>query len=606
MERKKENEASLQLRLPERKPGRREDALTDPQQTESWIHRLPLVNIGETARLVYQRVAQSNRLEMLPDQRLQIAELLTPSIEYVGRNLKRHYFDVSFPLPERQRKIAHLVRELFAELATAYKIVVADIVNLRGRRTDKKLLATAIQRAIGFQTQAFYQATLVYEAFEGSFWSDIHLLYALAEDRGIEKTAIKDSVHGGVKARVVDLYKQALLFSITSPFNHRQEEIERLYDHLEQWSRLVRVEAPGPASDHAGLFVDRLSSTEGPLHIDLQTKELSGRCRLVDVKGVLEWVQHQLKTMKPEESRRLPLGRRGLSRHTLEQLVDSLHSAAKRQFTRTRLNFELSTVIGLKSLHLALATTPDGPGAAGGGNSAERRYIPEDWLSGSVDNAALYAMNAEKAEAAKGDAKRGAKISRAAFRSDDAPSWAAQRFDEGAVRNIACKTVNESTGGYCIQWPAAYGHLVKVGELIGIQSPTDPKQYAAGVIRWIRNQEDGLQVGIETIARASRAALVRRANQEAGVERTEAGVILQGIHPAEDPASLVVPPYLFGVDETVWVASEHGEHAAELTELIEQTGAFCRFGFAYDEAGESDVLLDDEHAREFDGIWSTL
>ena len=221
--------------------------------------------------------------------------------------------------------------------------------------------------------------------------------------------------------------------------------------------------------------------------------------------------------------------------------MDSLHSAAKRQFTRTRLNFELSTVLGLKSLHIALAATPDGPGDPGVGNSAERRDIPEDWLSGPANNAALYAMNAEKVEAAKGGTGRGPNISRAAFRSDDAPSWAAQRFDESAVRNIACKTVNESTGGYCIQWPAAYGHLVKVGELVGIQSPTDPKQYAAGVVRWIRNEADGLQVGIETIARGSRAALVRRANQEHGIERTEAGVILQAYTRPRTPRAWSFP-----------------------------------------------------------------
>ena len=611
MDNKRELDKTLRLRIHERKPAKRESTLADTQVTRDWVERLPLVNVGETARQVFKRLNEANQINMPPSQRVEIAESLATPVDYIAANLKRHYFNVSFPLPDKQRKIAHLVRELYADLATAYKTVVTDIVTGRATRVDKKLLGAAIQRAIKYLLLEYYQATLIYEPIGEGLWSDIHQLYALAEEHRIENTPVKNGDLEGRKSRVSDLYKEILLFSISSPFNHRQEEIERIYEHLHAWSALAQIELPNPAQNRAGLFVDRLALDEGPLHIDLQTKDLSGRCRVIRVKGVVDWIQRELDTMHPEDARRLRPGRREMSRHTLEQLLDSLSSAAKRRYTRTRLNFELQTVLGLGNLHALLSVAP----GSLDGEVEDQRDIPSDWLSGPVDNKALYAMSDQKlGSGSEGrhspkPATRPARISRAAFSSDGAPSWAARRLAGADIETLSCSTINESTGGYCVQWPDPYRHLLRIGELVGIQSPSDPKQFGAGVIRWIKNEsEEGLQIGIQTIARSSRAVLLQPAEtaEEAGKTKTETGVILQGLHAAEDPPTLVLPPYSFGVGDTVWVASEHGEHLAKLVELIEQTGAFSRFRFEYLEVEADEEEFDVEAAREFDGIWSMI
>ena len=612
MESKSELDKTLGLRIHERKPAKRESTLADTHATREWAQRLPLVNVGETSRQVFKRLTESNQTAMPPSQRIEIVEHMVAPIDYIATNLKRHYFDVSFPLPDKQRKIAHLVRELYAGLATAYKTVIADMAATGISRADKKLLATAIQRAIKYLLLEFYQATLVYEPIGAGLWSDVHQLYALAEERGIENTPIKNGDLEGRKSRVTDLYKEILLFSITSPFNHRQEEIERIHEHLHAWSALAQIETPNPAQSRNGLFVDRLSLDEGPLHIDLQTKDLSGRCRVLRVQGVLDWIQRELGTMRAEDTRRLQPGRREMSRQTLEQLLDAMSSAVKRRYTRTRLNFELQTILGLGNLHALLSQAPDSLDAPGG--AGNQHDMASDWLSGRVDSETLYAMSDQKLGSGSG-ARRSKRpgmstgISRTAVRSDGAPSWAAPRVIGSDIETLGCSTINESTGGYCLQWPGAYRHLIRIGELVGVQSPSDPRQFGAGVIRWIKNEsEEGLQIGLQTVGRSATAVLVQPAEaaEEPGKTKTAAGVILQGLHAAEDPPTLIVPPYSFGSGDTVWIASEHGEHLAKLVELIEQTGAFSRFRFEYVEVESEEDEFDFEAAREFDGIWSMI
>lgn len=603
----------LKLRLPERTTPPKDAPHLDPRNTEIWINELPIANIGETSHRLFRHLTNLNRLDIAPGKRIRMAEHLTAPIDYVADNLRKHYVGVSFPLPERQHKVALLVRRLYSELADAYKIIVSDIATGRTRKIDKNLLSTAIQRAIKYQIQVLYQSTLVYEPVDKGLWLDIHSVYAFAEEQGIERRAVKNGDFEHRKSCVNDLYKQAMLFSITSPFNRRQEEIEHIFRRLHEWSSLVGVRRPdtNEVVSDGGLFVDRLSLDKGPLHLDLQTKSLSPRCRIVDVTAVIDRLKEELEDRAPEDNQRLHPGQQQISRHSLQQLIDVMQSATKRRFTRTHLNFDLNTVLGLRNLHAILSIQPDTPHATTDDGSKKPPEIRREWLNDPVNSAALFAMHAENLELNGEEEgatkrKRVRKISKANYRGDDAPTWTARKTRTPMAEIVNCRTRDESSGGYCIEWPDAYRHLLKIGEMIGIQAPGDLRKFGVGVVRWIKNEPDtGMQIGIETISRDSNAALVQKAESEADTTRPEAGIIVPGIQPADDPATLLLPPYIFGIGEPIWIASEHGEHLARLTGLVEQTGAFSRFNFEYNEIEKDDSDFEDP-GEGFDGIWSMI
>jgi hypothetical protein len=91
-------QGQIELHLAERsKPGK-ESFNYRSSFTEHWVSELPVGNIGETAKRLFNALQEVNRLDISWKDRLNFLELLREPISYVQNSLVRHYTGMSFPL----------------------------------------------------------------------------------------------------------------------------------------------------------------------------------------------------------------------------------------------------------------------------------------------------------------------------------------------------------------------------------------------------------------------------------------------------------------------------------------------------------------------------
>ncbi|OOZ35163.1 hypothetical protein [Solemya velesiana gill symbiont] len=600
---------NIGLITPERKEAKG-SFLTKPDEVKSWVSNLPITNIGETSRQVFKTLVKFNRIEMPGATRLKVAEMFRQPADYLTANLRKYYFDVVFPLAAKNRKIAVLNRELFSELAIAYKIFLETAAN---QRRDQKLIVIAIHRAMRNLYQVIYQSAVIYDPHPEDTWREIHRLYALSEQSNFQDLPVKDNDENQTPSTISKLYREILLFSISAPHRIRQREIEQVYKLLPEWSEYISLEMPEGLTDRKNLFITHLWSDTPPSHIGLHDKEPSQRCRQFDTTALIEMLQESFSEIEDTESaKESHLGQQvslGLARH----LLVSFTEAPQREFVRTRLNFELKVAVGINAIH-ALLSVPDVIEQP----ESEEREQPStassstDWLEEThhVGNPeykdAFFTLTGQEFTLSDeqvpllSETPSPQPIAES-HHLNDSPAWMSHQ--EELPNIFTCTTINESAGGYCINWTGGDTPHIKIGEVIGVQSASNRKLFSIGVSRWMRNTPgNGMQLGVAMMAPSSAPAYVRIKGSD---HSRECGLLLPELKASELPASLILATLPFRVGHVLLLDEGMGEQEVRLTRLLDSSGAFARFQFVYLEDKEAKSEEQTEES-DFDNIWSML
>ena len=603
---------TLGLKIPERTAAPAGSFLLNPKEVSAWVGSLPMANVGETSRQVFKTIVEFNRLDIPNLSRIKIAELFRSPIQYISGNLHKYYFDAPFPLSAKNRKIAVLNRELYTELALAYKVFIETMISGRAGKFDRKLLIIAIHRVMRFLSMVIYQSVIVYDPIPATVWKEIHRLYAYAEQNNIQDLPVKDGTNDNAANTIADLYKQILLFSISAPYRMRQREIEQIMGSLQSWGSLANLEAAEVSSLTPYQFVTRLASDSPPMHNALETKELSNRCRILNTQPLVQSLRESFDKL-PTESGGSEVTKENLqlSKHLLRQLIQVFSSAPKREFVRTKLNFELKIATGITAIH-SLLTIGKEPEETGVEQQPDNDL---DWVeqpTGNILNRQLYTVTEQKLTLDGYDESIqetiiASSVGYPGLGQSSAPTWASNQVEQ-QVETFACKTINESAGGYCINWQGLNAPKIKIGEVIGIQSATNKNQFGIGISRWLRNiPGHGLQLGMQMISPSSTAVQIRHLDDNDLSSNSQKGLLLPELKSSEQPASLILPTLPFKVGDLIMVIDGNGERKAKLTRLLETTGAFTQFQFTY-----LSVRAIDEDSQQsttnpdFDNIWSML
>ena len=78
----------------------------DIEAVEAWIANLPLANVDETCRLVFNFLVELNTKELPLQQRFKVLELFRRPNQYLSDALKRHFVGAPFPLSGKANKAA--------------------------------------------------------------------------------------------------------------------------------------------------------------------------------------------------------------------------------------------------------------------------------------------------------------------------------------------------------------------------------------------------------------------------------------------------------------------------------------------------------------------
>lgn len=612
----------LGLQIPKQSAAKADNLLLDLKETEAWFESLPMANIGETARRIYNTLVEFNRIEIPDLLRAKTVEKFRPPVEYITNNLQKHYIDVGLPLSSKGSKTAALARELQKELATSYKIIIERMISGSSSGFDRRLLIIALHRALHYLGQTLLQHALVYSGWPDGIWREINSIYAYASQNNIQRTPVKadDGRQKNASTSIEELFKSLMLFASSTPHRLRQSHARLLFANLDDWSRYTSILSEDDGGTSLGRFNVDLWADSAPMHNSLRTPVPGKRIAILDVRELLKQLRSDFEQAPWDNRGGMQAGKASVTRPLLRLLIMAWSRPPDRRFVRTKLNFDLRVVAGLHSVYgnlLAEDQTPysttrapvfsldetDSPEAGA------RRKIR--WSSGSLENVNLAPLDSDLASDslfAESQLTTTTMLPPSKLdefgEASETPAAAEPEHEPYAV-----KTVNESAGGYCIRWQGEGIPRVKIGELIGVESPADRSTYGLGVIRWMKRvDEKALDLGLEVISTRCEAADVQEKPKAA--KRTGPSfkcLVVADSDPASNStASLIMSTMSLQTGTDLVLSAGGREQLIRLTRLIEFSSAFTRYHFESVSSDEGEPSSGERPGDEFNDLWGNL
>ncbi len=602
----------MQLSVPNRTAPKSGSFDSNPASVRKWIDALPMANIGETTRLLFEALTDLNHQDIAAQQRFKTLELLYRPVRYVTERMKKHFVGQPLPPSPSSIKIAQLSREISHALATGYKVLVMEQIAGIGRK-DKKLLVTAIHRAIKQLSAVLLKAYQVYEPYPDSVWLEVHSLYRYAENNHLHKTRVTEVQAPGKKSSTItDTYKQMLLLALACPYRLRHSEAEDIYQALEEWAPYATLQGVGEFTD--ALFATNLDSDQPPSYLVL--RDANENCHTLRVLTTRKLAEQLRKELAEKRDTGPGQHRHQVKHSTLRRLMLAWGVMPKRRFSRVKGQSQVVVTMGLSSIHYFVSGEVAFSDAsvvhdchnelgtdrrnmpplnhAHFGAKATREHegkLPDVW---EMD----YRLEGEPRSSSVEEAVARAAVGMQIDTSHCTQSW---------------KMVNVSAGGYCLLWDNPEMTRAQVGELLGIREESDPDTFhwRLGVIRWLKyNDKRGLDLGVQMLSPGAVGIAARR--DKKGRDRKEnytRGLLLPEIASLQQQATLLLPSPPFKPGDTA-IANCHGRDVrVRLTKLVENTGSFAQFQFtSLGEVSQPQVKKPAKapRATDYDDVWELL
>ncbi|MCU7919380.1 MAG: hypothetical protein KZQ95_13640 [Candidatus Thiodiazotropha sp. (ex Epidulcina cf. delphinae)] len=602
------------LRIPDQAPPSGNPFFLSEKKIAVWAKELPVANVGETSRQLFQSLREFNRTRMPTKNRILSAEQFREPLGYVAANLNKHYLSARFPLSEKAHRIALLNRELHSGMATAYKAAIVDLLMDNQGQPDLSLLTLAIHRCISYLSRVILQSVMVYDPYPKRTWRELHVLHRLACRYDIGLKIAPDGLEAHTERSSIDEnYRRCLLFSLSSPYKMRQKENIQVFDTLLEWSRYAVFYPYGEAPEDSSITIrqdtDLAPSHETRIH-DTDTKYLL----IMDASQLLSRLREQF--TDTQEDHQSLFGIDELNKGLIRQLIMLWSKAQKRAFVRTKLNFELRVAVGLRSVY-KLITLGEEPSSTDDNEAEDGTWIETQFAHGNElhvsPHFSLMPMDVAAYNPRRGDFEEFGPNSTDFREVNPEPEiqiWRDENNKQTDSTTNLFNTINESAGGYCLDWRGRHIPKIQVGELIGVQSAMSASQFGVGMVRWMRSSDsESMQVGVQMIAPNAMAVIAKPAHQKGGT--SEECLLLPEVGTSGQPTSFICPAYPFSLGKTLQINDGENAREIKLTRLLESSGAISQFQFIYldqqsapkeNKDGGDDI--DDD--SDFESLWSTL
>ncbi len=142
--------------------------------------------------------------------------------------------------------------------------------------------------------------------------------------------------------------------------------------------------------------------------------------------------------------------------------------------------------------------------------------------------------------------------------------------------------LNVGAGGACLKWEEASPGKMRIGELLAVRHGHRSGQgWDIAVIRWLKMRSDrSMEFGIQLLAPDAAPVAVRLCSEEESNHDYLKGLYLPQLKATRQPASLIVPAFLYHVKDIVSVRMEHREVRLRLVETLESNRIYSRFQFS--------------------------
>lgn len=639
-----------QLSIPKQQKQTSAAVDTRPKHVEQWVDVLPRANVGETAKLIYKYLHAINRTELPNQDRFKVLEILREPTEFVSEALKKNFIGLPLPLATKKLKVALLARELQAEMAIGYKIIIENKLSGTGSRIDTKTFITSIHRAIWYLSNILIKSYQIYLQAPDNVWKEIHRLFAYAKEKDFHKTIIKNQLVRQIRdTSLNNLYKQIVLLALANPYRLRQSDIERVYLALEHWAQYSELNDLVDPDQQRGMYSVNFNSDDPPGFFTHTDDPHMGIYNVLDTAELIKVLQnhitHYREFIDDLKGNRQPL----LSQQILRRLLLSWGGMAKRIFSRTRKNTKVLVTFGLGTTHhfiyeymkskLEAEIQADAmrlntlDSSSSNWNSDPRydhkkadpgvteTFSEPEWNGRSqFTSTPIYTMTQPAGRS---------KDVWDPFYNKDIPEYGDYSLDfvesgnksttlaDGTVityESHICTSVNESAGGFCLVWvPWEQEHTpisALVGDIVGIRdlNESNENQWGIGVIRWMKNvTTKRLELGVQKLAPHAIAAGTVLEKKGEPTEKYMRSLLLPELK-AISQAMTVITPTSHKLGTILKLSVFGDEKYIKLTKTLESTGSFTHYEFEDREKQpkQSKKEVNEFTDFDFDSLWPSI
>jgi hypothetical protein len=585
---------NIRLKVPRQQLDQSSYFDTETSSVDQWVAQLPMANLGQATRQLYQALSELNQVRMLPTKRMMILEKLLPPVQVVSRSLNKRYINQPIILPEQPRKVADLANALHSQLATGYTIVATHIAALGDRASISNpeiLISTALHRAITNLSVNLRRQYQIYQPINDGTWNNLHQFYRLAHQHGILNHDVEDTEHGSCS--VEQSYIRALLMGCCKPNQIRQEDFIGIFKPLTQWTKLCQLNTRGNHS----LFIVDTSSDQPPIYREIYEASLNEYCVCLDTIPLSK----QLQISKEKTSitdLKVDINDTQISLDLLGHLILAWGSMSKRTFMRVEANDALELCVGLSATHhfvsgeLKLEALIKAPGTQAITMPHENPFLKlqtqphtkDVWDTPFEANTSIETIDFHSSEDEQNNSE---------------PS---QKYTSSSVQII-----NSSAKGYCVKWPEDAEAFIKTGEIVGIKEGII-NTWSIAVIRWVRHPKgEETQLGLELISPGATAYGARIIRKTGGPGDYIRVLVLPEMLISKQPITLLTPKVPFKAKNKVVLNQRGNEIQINLTNKLNASGAYNQFEFKQLSSIHNDLIdgaqnHDDKNMDDFDLI----
>ena len=606
------SELELDLSIPEQTLISLSFADATPAGFKVWVDNLPLANVGESSRQLYQAIIEFNKLGIAPPLRCQLLEILRPPIEFVCKELSKHFLNQSVVLTEKQQKIANLAQTIQIHLATGYKIVLMESIEHLANDKHRKQFIHAAHRVMSEYGQVILRSCQLYTATPKNIWLEMHRIYVFAERLNFLKHKITDSHNKyQIETTLEQAYKRNLLLNSSRPNQLRQHDIQIAYDLFELWSEYVAI---GADLVDNSVFIVNMEQDSTPRYKSLMNNT-SDHHYGFDTSDLVERIHHFLNVAddvslkdKDHKSKVQANDILTVPKTVSDILLNHLNQAfgvlTKRSFKRIPNEGVLNLCVGLSASHYY----------SSGKVSFHSQMLKSNTKGSSESDNNIFLTQALRRQDAWSDGYDTG--GRSATTPSDAPisfNRPGMNEEDNAYPSYEVPLINTSPGGYCLQWQGPIPSNIQAGEILSIRE-TAQQPWRIAVIRWIRHiKQSGTQIGIELLAPSAKPCGVQLLQKTGDPSEYLRGLLLPEISAIGQPTTLITPRLPFHTGHKVSIRFADTEGKCQLEKRVSATGSFSQFELS--EHAQLKQSQDQQPAHDtrqhetdddFDSLWPNL
>ncbi len=555
--------------LPRRTSSLRSKDEFSRKKIKQWIDDISINDTEKTAFALYDKLDRLNQLEVPPINRLEILDLLQPSLDFALDYLKKSYLRKTVPLGIQAGMVADLRLDIMIQIVRCYKTVLAQLHDstVTGQMFHRPIRSEALRGALYYLGEILLHSYVTYQTSPSYTWKELHGIYYYSVINELRVVGQTEANRKRLNQLGIDeIYKRVLLLSLANPRSMLRGEVEKVYAALENWASLAKL-----------ISIKKQVTAESFFWIDAKSDDMPydpNLCRKDSV--VVGWtmVTDKLadmldKKIAEHEGGKLYAGSMRPADASHIRLMKKLYAAWAQQIRpralRDSVTDTVELVCGLDSIYLKR-------GGEGLFAAAQDQDASDDGHSQSnsfhLDTGIL--MNYEPlVEVSPGVVE---------FRNVTEEVRCPQKKEQIRFVSKECITTNKSENGYYLNWPDSGDDGARVGELVGINSNKrneDTLDLSIGVIRWMNSEKPGfLGLGVELLNGIVEPVVLQRRQSGAQYAESIKGFLQMG---EGNYASLIAPPFYGKKEDEYSVITDNDRFPVNLLNIIESTDSFVRF-----------------------------